>query len=243
MFIPDWLARLRFAFSRKCDGQMSFKRSEVSVVRRNRERFFARNELDLEQAIGGELAHGAKVADVGSPQAGQGGVRPDWLKGVDALVTSDPDVILLTTHADCAPLVVYDHRNQVLGQAHAGWRSLAAGIVENLVDAVQAKNRGFHSELQAWIGPTIRSCCYPVSLDVAERFPVECRFLVGESIRLDLVRFIRMELERLNFKPKNVSDAGICTSCAQEFSSFRRDGFHAEAMVCATGLRKRDTAD
>ena len=149
-------------------------------------------------------------------------------------------MLLLTTHADCAPLIIYDPLNKILGQAHAGWRGLADGIVEHLITNIRSLNGYQNINLFAWIGPTVRPCCYPVNLDVAGRFPEECWILVGDTMRLDLVRFIRRELERLNFDSENVADSGICTSCAPQYSSFRRDGMHTHAMACVTGLHTRD---
>ena len=237
MYTPDWVNRLHFAFSRRGNGQMSFKRADTETVKNNRESFLNEHGLDIDRIVAPELIHGARVTEVKTEHVGSGSRETNWIVGADGLVTTNNDVLLLTTHADCAPLVIYDPKNQVLGQAHAGWRGLAEGIVENLVRVVHSKNGRHPSNLYAWIGPAIRACCYPVGPDIAARFPQECSILVGNSLRLDLVRFIRFELERLGLDYRNVTDAGVCTSCAPEFSSYRRDGIDTCAMACVTGLK------
>jgi len=237
MQLPDWFTRIHFAFSRRGDGQMSFKRASGAIVARNRDRFLRTQGMSLEQVAAGELIHSAQVAVVGSEEAGRGAYTQDWIPGVDGLVTASPEVLLLTTHADCAPIVVYDPVHEVVGQAHAGWRGLRAGIVVRLVQAIRSFNGTGPNRLRAWIGPTVRVCCYPVGPEVAGQFPPDCITLVGGQQRLDLVRFIRQEFARLGFEPEAVSDSGICTSCSPEFSSFRRDGTDTQAMALVTGLR------
>lgn len=155
-------------------------------------------------------------------------------RGIGEIET--PGVTLLTTHADCAPLIVYDRNNKILGQAHAGWRSLASGIVSELVSSVRSLDGKTPGDIKVWLGPTIRACCYPVGQEVADRFPDECLVRVGDSSRLGMGRFIRYELQRLDLDPENFTDSGICTSCHPEFSSFRRDGHNVKAMACVCGL-------
>ena len=236
MIIPEWLTELNFAFSQRDDGQMSFKRAEPHEVTAARYRFLENRGLDLDAVVSGELPHGSEVALVSGRDIGKGARERDWIKGVDGLVTDKPGVLLMTTHADCAPLIIYDRSHRILGQAHAGWRGLVSGVVENLVDKLKSVNGTNPSDLHAWIGPTIRACCYEVDLDVAERFPLDCRILAGESIRLDLTRFIHLELFKLGFDPDHVTDCNICTSCDERFSSYRRDGDDVQAMACLRGL-------
>ncbi len=237
MFIPDWLNELNFAFSNRQAGQMSFKHGDVATVVRNRERFLNQHNLSLNKVVAGELVHSAGVAIVDSTYAGRGAWRTDWVPGVDALVTNDPDILLLTTHADCAPVIIYDPIHKVIGQAHAGWRGLLAGILDKTVEAVRSFNGIDPSVLKAWIGPTVGPCCYPVGLDVASLFPAECRNLVAGEEHLNLVRFIQIKLERLGFTACEVDLAGVCTSCDQRFSSLRRDGINTSAMALVSGLK------
>ncbi len=235
--LPDWFNDLHFAFSSKSDGQMSFKRGEPNVVADSRRRFLSKQGLDLNSVAAGELTHGSEIAFVTSEEKGRGSASPDWICSVDGLVTDEADLLLLTTHADCAPLIMYDPIGRVLGQAHAGWRGLRSGIIERLTETILSKSGNPVSSLKCWLGPTIRACCYPVSVDVAEQFPSECRVIAGDEIRLDLVMFVKMELRRLEFAPANVADCNICTSCSDEFSSFRRDSQDVAAMACVSGMK------
>jgi len=236
MIIPDWLNDITFAFSQRLDGQMSLKLAKHEDVVVNRNKFLSSKGLILDTVVAGELTHGSRIALVTSADAGRGSQRNDWIPGVDGLVTQDSGVLLLTTHADCAPLIVYDPVKQVLGQAHAGWRGLATGVVKALVGKVMEVSQSRPDDLLAWIGPTVRPCCYAVGLDVSELFPATCQVLIGNTTRLNLVEFIIQEMAELDLKPENVTDSGVCTGCNRSFSSFRRDGYATTVMAMVTGL-------
>jgi len=235
-FIPDWLKGLRCAFSRRDDGQMSFKRADEATVSRNRREFLDRWGLNLDDCVAGELIHGNGIVRVTGKDRGRGANRRDWFPETDGFVTADPGVLLLTTHADCAPVVIYDPVERVLGQAHCGWKGLAAGILPQLVNRIIEQQGSSPDHLCGWIGPTIHQECYPVGEQCAQSFPEQYSRVQEERIYLDLVGFALGELQRLGLRRENLSESGICTACDTRFSSFRRDGEAMQAMCCVTGL-------
>jgi YfiH family protein len=239
MKTPDWFNEIHFAFSRREDGQMSLKRAQSEEVVINRVNFFASHNIMPEKVVVPELIHGSGVAIVSRLDAGRGATDKRWIDGVDGLITNDPEIMMFTTHADCAPLLVFDPLSRTLGQAHAGWRGLASGLVESLVKGVTAFSGAKTEDLLVWIGPTVRPCCYEVGLDVANIFPQQCVVIIGNSLRLNLVEFIKMELQRLGLVPENVTDSRVCTSCDPIYSSNRRDGSSAAAMAMVSGLGRR----
>ncbi len=237
MIIPDWFENLNFAFSRKEDGQMSFKRDPVEEVVQNRDRFLERNNLNIKNIVAGELIHGNQIAHVDKSQAGRGAFKQDWMNGVDGFITDDPQILLFTTHADCAPVIVYDPASHSLGQVHAGWKGAAGGIIDSLVSGFNGLSQTDPNGLYAWIGPTIGVCCYEVKSDVLSRFP--SRFVQAKhgAHFLDLPGFILDGLTKLGLKEQNIVNTQICTKCNPEFSSYRRDGAAFTAMACVAGLK------
>jgi len=233
--LPEWVGEIRFALSLRQDGQMSFKRAPKEVVAANRKRFLTRYGFDWERVVAGELVHSAGIAVVTPEDVGRGAMRDNGLPGIDGMITTYSEVTMLTTHADCAPIVIYDRVKQVLGQAHAGWRGLRSGIIPALVDAMASRG-AFPKRMQAWIGPTIGKCCYPVGPEVADQFPDNCKAVNSGQTRLDLPSFIQRELKALDLAPESITDSGICTSCNLHFSSYRRDGTATVAMALVTGL-------
>jgi polyphenol oxidase len=165
---------------------------DASRVRSNRER--VRAEVGVERLAQGRQVHGTRVV-----VDGQG------IEEADGQVISDPGVGAMVLVADCLPVALAGPER--VGVVHAGWRGLAAGVLEQGVAACRA--------LAAAIGPGIGPCCYEVGDDV--------RAVFGTSERtLDLKAIARARLEAAGVR--DIHDCGLCTSCdAERFFSHRRD--------------------
>lgn len=87
----------------------------------------------------------------------------------DAVVTCQINKPLAIMTADCLPVVLSNVEGTVLGVAHAGWRGLAAGILEATLQALQQKSSA-STQWQAWIGPAISQPYFEVGDDVYSAF-------------------------------------------------------------------------
>jgi hypothetical protein len=148
--------------------------------------------------------------------------EPARLPPADASVSTEPDAVLAILTADCAPVALVGPG--VVGAVHAGWRGLAAGVVEAAVAWV-AERAG--EAPSAVVGPCIHPCCYefsPGDLElVAQRLGhgVESRTGAG-SLALDVPAAVRIALSRAGVV--DITDVGVCTSCSPRHFSHRRDG-------------------
>ena len=150
---------------------------------------------------------------------------------VDACVTQTPGRVLAILTADCLPVVLADRDGQVLGAAHAGWRGLAAGVLEQTLRAMQTKYpqaRGW----QAWIGPGIGAKSFQVGQDVRDAFEEHGADQPGMFVRdpadaqkwlADLAGLAVWRLKRAGVE--QVENSGLCTVSDPEkrFFSYRRD--------------------
>lgn len=84
----------------------------------------------------------------------------------DAAVTRQAGVVLAIMVADCLPVLLAAEDGSVLGAAHAGWRGLAAGVIERTVEAMDHEPAG----LRAWLGPCIGPRHFEVGGEVREAF-------------------------------------------------------------------------
>lgn len=84
----------------------------------------------------------------------------------DAAVTRTPGIVLTVRTADCLPVLLADRAGQVLAVAHAGWRGLAAGVLEAALAAMAVPPRDVH----AWLGPAIGKRMFEVGDDVLAAF-------------------------------------------------------------------------
>lgn len=165
--------------------------------------------------------HGAAVVEARGP-GDQG--------EADALFTRRAGLPLAVFTADCLGVVVAADRG--MGVAHAGWRGLAAGVVEALVGAMEAA--GLEPQ-RAAIGPSIGPCCYEVGTVVATRFPTRLAETTWGTRSVDLAG---AAVDALAGLP--VVAVGACTLHAPGSFSHRRDA--TTARMAAIGWLREEPA-
>ncbi len=152
-----------------------------------------------------------------------------YLEGYDALVTAEPGIALVTVHADCIPVQLYDPDRGVIAAVHAGWKGTALGIAAKA--ATYMRDEFDCNNIHAYIGPGISLCCFEVGEEVAERFmdyEGAC-ICFGEKYHVDLKRVNEMQLKEAGVENISVSDS--CTFCDDRFVSYRRDGGTDQRMA------------
>jgi hypothetical protein len=147
----------------------------------------------------------------------------------DGAVTRKPGSVCAVLLADCMPVLFTDEAGTTVAAAHAGWRGLAAGVLEATIDAMGAPPQ----KLMAWLGPAIGPGVYEVGEDV--RFALAKYENAFSATRpghwlLDLYAVARHKLQSRGLT--QISGGGFCTySEPQRFFSFRRD--RASARMAA----------
>jgi YfiH family protein len=234
-FLPEWDGVI-LALSERRHGAMSFNRHKRSEVAQNRRSFLSELGLELGDCVGTELVHGNRVALVDASNRGGGAAGRDrHIPKTDALITTQPGLILTTTHADCAPIYFYSARRRAVGLAHAGWRGILAGLPCKVVEAMNTHFGCTPDELKIAIGPAICAEHYPVRSEVAdafkEHFGHEVLVCFGNRVHLDLARAILHDLASAGVPASNLALPMACTYCDTSLSSWRRDGKAAQPML------------
>jgi YfiH family protein len=132
--------------------------------------------------------------------------------------------------ADCLPVFLWDDEGaEAVGVVHAGWRGLAAGVLEAAV-------RGFESlgiaprRLAASVGPHAGVCCYRVGPELKDRFREES----FSGSRLDLGAEARFRLAGAGLDEASIAVSRDCTVCSpRDFFSFRREKARAWTLAFA----------
>jgi YfiH family protein len=147
----------------------------------------------------------------------------------DAAVTNRRGLVLAVLSADCLPVLLCDHQQQVVAAAHAGWRGLAAGVLEATVAAMRERLRP-DSEIMAWLGPAIGPKAFEVGEDVVRAFGggeagATRRFVPGRVPGKWFADLPGLAVDRLrSCGVEHVSASSLCTfSRADCFYSHRRD--------------------
>lgn len=167
----------------------------------------------LRQVHGTEIAlFDSAASDAGPPRA-------------DASLTRRPGVVLAVLTADCLPLLVCADDGGEIAAIHAGWRGLAAGVVERCIEKLRAPR----DQLLVWLGPAIGTRSYEVGVEVREAF-------VAQSARnaqafaptrpghwhCDLYALARGRLAELGISRVYGGEFDTCADA--RFYSYRRDG-------------------
>ncbi|WP_269629747.1 peptidoglycan editing factor PgeF [Pelomonas sp. BJYL3] len=172
---PDWEApQVRAFMSTRAGGVStgpyaslnvgSAVQDEPAAVEENRRR--------VAEALGAQLVflpqvHGSKVLTL----------KPEWARPearvpkADACISTIPGLGCAIQVADCLPVLFAAPK--AVGGAHAGWRGLAGGVLENTVQALCEASGCEPGEIQAWLGACIGPEAFEVGADVLEAFGVE----------------------------------------------------------------------
>jgi hypothetical protein len=200
--------------------------------------------LDASRLVFMEQVHGGRAAAVDDSAAGAGlESRGTAVRGADALVTGCGDVALVGLSADCPLVTLWDAGGAVCALAHAGWRSITAGIVRGTVEAMVGLGAA-PERICAVMSPAIGPCCYEVQSDLVAAMSAagaarEEDFLQRDGrVYLDLGRTVEHQLARAGLGREQIGRAFACTKCgAGQFHSYRRDGARAGRQATAVRLR------
>jgi YfiH family protein len=165
--------------------------------------------------------HGRNVVELELPPAAAG-PQPE----ADASVTGRPGVACVVLSADCLPVLFCDRAGTRVAAAHAGWRGLAAGVLEATLERLGAAP----AETLAWLGPCIGPAAFEVGPEVRRAFletdaGAAAAFVRGRGDRwhADLRGLARRRLAAAGVHRVGASDA--CTASEPgRFFSHRRDG-------------------
>jgi YfiH family protein len=197
-------------FTACAEGNLSSVAGDAQDAERARETL--RGSIGVERLVRGYQVHGAVVQTVEvlpDPDA------PRREADGQATALSGAGVMVLT--ADCLPVALGSA--SAVAMLHAGWRGLAAGVLERGVDALRALSG--EEEILAVIGPGAGACCYDVGPEVQAIFGAAHT----DERRIDLRAIARERL--LASGVARVCEVPACTICDERFFSHRREGARA----------------
>lgn len=186
----------------------------IEHVKQNRR--LLSQSLNIEEPVWLKQVHGVQVADVATAQ---------HHAEADAIISTVTDRVCAVLTADCLPLLFCNEAGTKVAAAHAGWRGLANGVIENTVDLLQENNKN----IMVWLGPAIGPACFEVGRDVYDAFVSDDETASSAFTQTDNKHFLadiyslaRLRLKRLGIE--KVYGGGLCTYTDEErFYSFRKN--------------------
>jgi YfiH family protein len=198
----------------------------------------AENQARLERAISArpvfmKQVHGTRVVQLHTGNVGE-------LHEADACITVEPGIVCTVTVADCLPVLLSAPEGRAVAAAHAGWRGLAHGVVENTLHALCEAGSCEPADVRAWLGACIGPDAFQVGPDVLEAFgaaPTGAdpqRFKPAASAGKWLANLPQLARDRLAAAGvSSVSGGGWCTfTDPARFYSFRRDRVTGRMAAC-----------
>ena len=188
--------------------------------------------LDFSRTVTLQQIHSADVIHVTNHEFKE--------RQADAMVTNTPDLILCIRTADCAPILLEDSQNNVIGAVHAGWRGALNGVIENTI--AKMVELGARTEnISAHVGAMLLEKSFVCQDDMREEFlkkdPSFSKYfnvMDDGNLHFNYENFIKDKLKSCGLCSIEMSDIDTYTS--PEFHSYRRakhQGLDHDARNCA----------
>ena len=225
------LPYIRHAFSTRLGGvsegeftsmNMAFNRGDdPACVTENYKRLCASAGLGYDSLVASAQDHHTYVRAVTAADKGIGIWRPRDKESVDALITDEPGVTLVTYYADCTPLFFVDTKTHAVGLAHAGWRGTVGRIGQRVIAKMTALYGTDPKDIMAAVGPAISVCCYEVDEPCAAQFLALTELDSGKFVfpkgggkyMVDLLETNRQILAAAGVPEAQITVSDICTDC------------------------------
>jgi purine-nucleoside/S-methyl-5'-thioadenosine phosphorylase / adenosine deaminase len=189
--------------------------------------------IDASTLVIPRQVHGSEVVVANSSHSGAGAAPgSELIADGDAIITDSPGIALMTTHADCLPMLLYSPEVGAIGAVHAGWRSTVSDVAGNTVSAMEASFGARPAGIHVYLGPAICASCYEVGPDVIDAWHALDRIDAAGAIRnsdgvatFDLVAANQALLERAGVCATRIDRTDRCTKCdGHEWFSHRGQG-------------------
>ncbi|MBU0692309.1 polyphenol oxidase family protein [bacterium] len=218
------------------DGAMAWGHAPDHEIAANRRGFIMKTGCLPQQAVAIDQVHGVEIVRVAKSDANRGINSPESrIPATDGMITNTPDLVLVTSHADCAPLFLLDDKHRAIGLVHAGWKGILAGIAGKAIRSMHSEFKTDASDLRVAVGPMISSSYYEVSDDLASRFTnrfgVQVVNRMNERPHLDLFSCLMIDSLRHGLDPARIPHRPPCTFRDSRYSSFRREGVRMKGMI------------
>ena len=194
-------------------------------VKVNRESI--RKSLDVSKILYANQTHGANVHRVTAKNV-------DKIPNADALFTTEKNIGLAVTHADCQAAVFYDPVHEAVGIVHAGWRGSRDNIYARVVEAMHRDIGTQPQNLVVCISPSLGPD-HAEFVNYKQELPEDFWTFQVKPNYFDFWQISRKQLNGCGVPEKNIEVSGVCTYCGtDDYFSYRREkttGRHATIVA------------
>jgi hypothetical protein len=198
--------------------------------------------ISVENMVYSKQTHTTNILKVNEHHKGMGIVRDRDFDNIDGLITDRAGVCLVTSFADCIPVIIIDPVKRVVASLHSGWRGTVGNISQRALDIMAEDYGCIKEDCYGFVGPGICQDCYEISSDVADEFK---NSYTGEETdvilkngknegkyNLDLLAANRINLANGGIKTCNIFTADLCTCCNPGFLWSHRATGGKRGLMC-----------
>lgn len=226
---------------------LSYSRGDAeSNVKENYRRLAEALNLDYKNFVGCRQVHGSDVnvitkADLAENNTDSHRKRQEC----DGLITNEPGIVLVTIHADCVPIFLFDEKTPAIGLVHSGWGGTLKEIVANALNQMKKHFGSQPQNIKMHIGPSICENCFEVMEDVKNKFatilPWSTEYIKRkdeEHWQIDLKGVIIRSAENQGVLKNNISVSEVCTQERNDlFFSHRGEKGRTGTMAALLSLK------
>lgn len=151
----------------------------------------------------------------------------------DGIITRDIGITLAILTADCASVLLHDKTKHVSAALHCGWKSLTLDIIKSCIDDFMKFGCSLNN-INAFVGPCIKKCCFECNIDVANAFEnllgykdsKKCidKNINSDKYNIDLEMGVVLRLVQLGINVGNIETVSECTKCRDRiYFSYRKN--------------------
>ena len=139
----------------------------------------------------------------------------------DGILITQKGIIGLIMVADCNPVLLFDKKNKILLMLHAGRAGVEQEIILKGFFKMQKEFNSQAKDIFAYIGPSIKKCCYEVGDEVFSKNLKNGKILKNEKIYVDLTKILKEQFASLKITDSYFDST--CTCCDSRYFSYRRE--------------------
>ena len=196
----------------------------------NRKNLAALLDTDLDHMIVPHQEHTVHFRKVSLEDGGKGMYSlDDAFMHCDGLYTTDSDLILMTSHADCCPVLLYDSSIPLIAAIHSGWKGTVHEITGRITKYLIEKENVNPLTLKAFIGPSIEQRNFEAMDDIIDAvkkmsFNTDEYYIKKDDTHylLNSKGLISKQLTLLGIPEKNIFVSEICTMEDPRYFSYRK---------------------
>jgi polyphenol oxidase len=203
-----------------------------SDLRKNKEKFVKALGFELDQVAKSKQVHGTEILDV---------TVPGSYEGYDAFITSESNILLAISTADCVPILLFDVANKVCAAIHAGWKGTKDKLSSKVIQRMKANYQSDPQNVLAYIGACIDECSFEVDQDVAKFFSNDVSRYdeIKRKYFINLKQKVKQDLIEEGLLEKNIEVSEYDTYTRTDlFYSHRKENGVTGRMWSVIGMKE-----